>query len=83
MFTREVVQTIVPHITITQWAFDVELLYLCKKYGFKIKELPTEWYDQAESKLNVMGSGMRMLGSVIALRLFHSPFKRLVVKDKL
>lgn len=80
LFRREVVATIVPHIVITQWAFDVELLYLCKKNGFCIKEIPTVWYDQDESKLKIMGSGLRMLGNLFKLRLAHSPFRRFVLK---
>ncbi len=75
VFKREVIQKILPYMTVRQWAFDVELLYLCKKFGFKIIEQATVWYDQDESKLRVMSSGMRMLGSLFSVRLKHSPFK--------
>src|SRR5260370_35270928 len=71
LFRRAVIQTITPHLTIRQWAFDVELLFLCKKYGFAVKELPTVWHDQSHSKLRIMRSGMRMLSSVLKLRLQH------------
>lgn len=71
LFKRDVVQRIAPLMTMKQWAFDAEILYLCKKFGFNIKEYPTEWHDQAGSKLNY-ASGMRMLGSIIKLRWRHS-----------
>lgn len=71
IFTREVIEKITPELTMRQWAFDVELLYLCKKHKFVIKEYPTIWYDQAESKLRVMRSGMRMLGSLFEIKWRH------------
>jgi hypothetical protein len=55
-------------LTVTQWAFDVELLYWCKRLHFTIKEFPTTWYDRAGSKLSIMGSGMPMLLAIIKLR---------------
>ncbi len=72
IFKYKVIKKILPHLKITQWAFDVELLYLCKKYGFIIKEVPTVWYDQEGSKLNILNGGIKMLGAVIRLRLEHS-----------
>lgn len=74
IFKHHVIQTIAPFLTIKQWAFDVELLYLCKKNGFKVKESPTIWYDQAGSKLR-LGSGLYMLGALIKLRLYYSPLR--------
>lgn len=79
LFKRNVIETITPHLTVRQWAFDLELLYLCKKYKFRIKELPTVWFDQAGSQLK-LSSGFTMLGSVILLRLKYSPFKFLLRK---
>lgn len=72
IFTRKVVETIASQFKIRQWAFDVELLYLCKKYGFKINEVPTVWRDQADSKLKVMRAGTRMMGSLFEIRKYHS-----------
>jgi glycosyltransferase involved in cell wall biosynthesis len=75
LFTRQAIATIAPHCTIKQWAFDVELLYLCKRHKFHVIEIPTVWEDQTESKLQIMRSGTRMLGSVVKLRLLHSPMR--------
>jgi len=69
LFTRRVIERVTPELTVRQWAFDVELLYLCKRNGFKIKEIPTVWEDQAGSTLTPIRSGLRMLGSVFKLRL--------------
>lgn len=76
IFAHRVIKTIAPKLTIKQWAFDVELLYLCKKNDFKVKESPTIWYDQAGSKLR-LGAGFYMLTALIKLRLYYSPLKNM------
>lgn len=70
LFKRNVIKTIGPELTIRQWAFDIELLYLCKKHGFTVKEIPTVWFDQDDSKLK-MSAGFKMLGSVVKLWWHH------------
>jgi hypothetical protein len=72
VFKRYVLEKVVPELKIRQWAFDVELLYLCKRNGFTIKEHPTVWHDQSGSKLTLR-SGFYMLGSIVKLRLRYSP----------
>lgn len=78
LFSRAVISAIVPHLQVRQWAFDVELLYLCKRYKFTTKEHPTVWHDQADSKLNIMRDGLRMPVSLVRLRLRHSRWSWLV-----
>ncbi|MFI5333397.1 MAG: glycosyltransferase, partial [Candidatus Babeliales bacterium] len=78
VFKRHVTEVVAPQLTVRQWAFDVELLYLCKRNKFVIKEIPTTWHDQADSKLRIMRSGMRMLSSLFYVRLHYSPLRGLV-----
>ena len=70
LFKRAVLERITPQLTVTQWAFDVELLYLCKRAGFAIKEIPTVWHDQADSKLTLRG-GLRMFGALFKVWRRH------------
>jgi glycosyltransferase involved in cell wall biosynthesis len=70
LFKRDVLSVIVPQLTITQWAFDIELLYLCKKNNYYIKEIPTVWTDQADSKLT-LGSGLHMLYAIFSIWWQH------------
>ena len=78
VFKRHGIEVVAPELTVRQWAFDVELLYLCKRNNFVIKEIPTTWHDQADSKLLIMRSGMRMLSSLFYVRLHYSPLRDLV-----
>lgn len=38
-------------ITIEDWGFDFELIFLAKKYKFKVKELPITWVNNFDSKV--------------------------------
>ena len=67
LFKRKVIEKIITELKDGQWAFDVELLYLCKKHGFVIKELPTVWYDQGDSKFS-LHAGIGMFFSLFKLR---------------
>jgi glycosyltransferase involved in cell wall biosynthesis len=68
LFKREVIEKITPYLSVRQWAFDIEILYLCKRFGFTVKEQPTIWHDKAGSKLRMMRAGSRMLGTLFRLR---------------
>lgn len=70
IFTRQVIETVASRLTIGQWAFDVELLYLCKLNRYTIREFPTVWHDQAGSTLK-MSAGFRMLFHLIKLRMYY------------
>src|SRR3989338_6952445 len=50
-------------------AFDVELLFIAKKYGYKIKEVPIAWHHVATSRVNPIKDSLRMLRDVIKIRL--------------
>ena len=50
-FTKEAAERIFPLIKINQFGFDVEILALAKKMGYKIKEVPAIWVDKAGSKV--------------------------------
>lgn len=39
--------------TINRWGFDMELLFLAKKYGFRIKEAPVNWTNDERSLVTI------------------------------
>lgn len=78
LFRRESLLPIVSDLVITQWAFDVNLLYLLQKNQAYIHEAPTVWMDKAHSKLHVFGAGSQMFLGLLRLRLLNSPLRWLV-----
>ncbi len=50
-------------------AFDVELLFLAKKHGYKIKEVPIIWHHVSTTRVSPVKDSLRMLRDVIKVRL--------------
>ena len=73
---RAVVEKIHPYLRIADMAFDINLLVSIKRAGFRILEVPTEWTDQAGSKVTLFRSSLTMFLSVVRIRLIYSPFYR-------
>jgi len=78
LFTKKVVNKIIPKLGITEWAFDADLLYEMKREGFKVKEVAIKWQDVGGSKLNILKTPLRMFLSLLRLRLIYSPFKFII-----
>ncbi|MBI1801146.1 MAG: glycosyltransferase family 2 protein [Chloroflexi bacterium] len=50
-------------------AYDVEVLFLALKYGYKVKEVPVEWQYGTMTKVNPITDSMRNFGDVMNVRL--------------
>jgi glycosyltransferase involved in cell wall biosynthesis len=70
---RGAAETVLPSLCIADMAFDINLLYILKREGFSILEVPTEWTDKVGSKVALGRTSMTMLLSVIRLRWIYSP----------
>lgn len=55
--------------TMTGWSFDIELLFVARKQGYRIIELPIPWYFNPESKLNVVQDAVKMGLDILKIRL--------------
>lgn len=50
-------------------AFDVEVLFIAKKLGYKIKEAPIEWTYVKTSRLNPVKDSLKMARDVLRIKL--------------
>ncbi len=78
LFRRKAIEAALPMLSMSKWAFDVDLLYSARKKGFLIKEIPTYWSDRNYSKINFLKAGPWMALGVIRLRIMNSPLKDLI-----
>ena len=53
LFTTPTAEKIFGKILLPGFGFDDEVLALASKLGFRVKELPVEWHEQAESKVSM------------------------------
>ena len=64
----EVARDIFPFQTLTGWAFDVELLYIAHQHGYRILEIPIDWFFNADSKVRVLRDSWRMFIDLLVIR---------------
>lgn len=50
------------------FAFDVEVILLADRLGFKTADLPVRWINSSESKVHIVRDSLRMFRDVILLR---------------
>jgi len=74
VFQRYALEEVIDKIGVTNWAFDIDLLYNLHKAGFIIIEHPIKWANDENSKINLKKSSIQMLLACCRLRLVNSPF---------
>ena len=50
------------------WSFDVEALYIAWRRGYRIVEVPIDWYYRSESRVNPLLDPLRMLRDIVLIR---------------
>jgi glycosyltransferase involved in cell wall biosynthesis len=68
-FNRKAVTTIFPNMKIERWGFDPEILFLARRYGLRVAEVPVSWAHDHRSKISPMRDGTRMLGELLRIRM--------------
>ncbi|MBT2230515.1 bifunctional glycosyltransferase family 2/GtrA family protein [Nonomuraea sp. NEAU-A123] len=49
----EIAQALLPAVEDEQWFFDTELLLLAERHGLRIHEVPVDWVDDPDSRVDV------------------------------
>ncbi len=60
-FTREAAQAIFPLQRIERWGFDPEVLFLARRFNFKIVEVPVAWAHREGTRISPLSDGPKML----------------------
>ncbi|WP_432571092.1 bifunctional glycosyltransferase family 2/GtrA family protein [Kineococcus sp. SYSU DK005] len=69
----DVARTVLPLVEDTGWFFDTELLVLAERAGLRIQEVPVDWVDDPDSRVDILATaladlrGIGRLGTAIAL----------------
>ncbi|MFD4602316.1 dolichyl-phosphate beta-glucosyltransferase [Streptomyces sp. NPDC058464] len=50
----EVFRALAPHIEDTAWFFDTELLVLAQRNGLRVHEVPVDWVDDPDSRVDIV-----------------------------
>jgi len=53
---------------IRRWGFDPEILFLARKLGYRVEEIPVAWAHDHRSKINPITDGFSMLADLLKIR---------------
>lgn len=67
-FEYAVAQDIFRAQTMAGWAFDVEILHIAKRRGYRILEVPIQWYYQPNSRVSPISDSLKMIREVWHVR---------------
>ena len=69
-FKRAAAQAIFPLQKIERWGFDPEILFLARKLGFKVQEVPVAWGHSGGTRINPLVDGAKMFQEMLRVRWY-------------
>jgi dolichyl-phosphate beta-glucosyltransferase len=67
-FKQTAVQAIFPLQRIERWGFDPEILFLARKFKFRVQEVPVAWAHREGTSINPLVDGSRMVMEMLHIR---------------
>ena len=64
----DVAVELLPLVEDPTWFFDTELLVLAQRSGLRIHEVPVDWFDDPDSRVDVVGTALDDLRGVVRVR---------------
>ncbi len=71
LFRTEVARDLFGRALLDGFAFDVEVLFLCRKLGIEVAEVPVRWRNDAASKVRPVRDAARMARDLALIRWLH------------
>jgi glycosyltransferase involved in cell wall biosynthesis len=68
-FKRPAAQVIFRLQRIERWGFDPEILFIARKLGYKIREVPVTWGHDERSRISYLKDGTKMLEEMAYIRV--------------
>jgi len=68
LMDRRRTRPIFERMVVDRFAFDVELLFLCVRFGLRVREVPVVWRNAAGSRVSMVTAPLNMLFDVARVR---------------
>lgn len=75
IFTQKSARDLFSRQTLDGFGFDVELVYLAQKLGYKIVEQPVVWRNAAGSRVRIVSDSLNMFLDLLRIRWAHRALK--------
>jgi len=67
-FRADVAEKVFPLVTINGWTFDVEAIFIARRMGISITEVPIPWYYNPHSTVRVLRDSIQMGTDLLKIR---------------
>jgi dolichyl-phosphate beta-glucosyltransferase len=67
-FKRQIAHDLFTRQKIDGYMFDVEILYLAQKAGYKLAQVPVRWRDDGDSRLQLLSGNLRNVLDIFRIR---------------
>jgi dolichyl-phosphate beta-glucosyltransferase len=71
LFRGDTIRELFREARVDRFAWDVEILYLARRRGIAIAEVPVLWFNSPESKVRVVRDALQTLWDVARIRWLH------------
>jgi dolichyl-phosphate beta-glucosyltransferase len=68
LMDRDRVKPLFDKMVVNRFAFDVELLFLCARFGLSVADVPITWRNAPGSKVSLLGDPLNMIADVLRVR---------------
>lgn len=75
IWTAEAADAVFSQCRVDGFAFDSEALFVARRLGFAVAEVPIRWSHKDGSKVSMVRDGLRMLGDLSRIRWMHRQLK--------
>jgi len=55
--------------TLNGWSFDIELLYIARRHGYHIHEIPIHWYHHPDTKVSALRDAVQMIKDIFRIHV--------------
>ncbi len=69
-FTRTAAMSLIPVLRMDHWGMDSELLYVAKKRGFSLKEIPVRWSNDPRTKVDPILDSINQFFDLLRVRWY-------------
>jgi dolichyl-phosphate beta-glucosyltransferase len=68
-FRAETALSLFQQQTLSGWSFDIELLYIARRKKLRVREIPVQWYFDADSKVSAVRDALKMIVDIFRIHL--------------
>lgn len=71
LFSQRLVEDVFPRQKLHGFGFDVEVLFLARKLGYRVIEVPVRWRHSQGTKVRVLRDAFRMFWDLVRIRWYE------------